>query len=160
MGSKARPFQNDPGEAGGLHKFPTRPAHGENTFSSSTYGLLSNYFAIYFLEKSDESNESKESHELKGSQKVWKRYYIEVRHQIEQNDVPKGFKLQQIIKQAVGRLGIGDDHYASDFKSQLIVLEPIASKKREFIEAFTNEQGRAKPYSVKFVVKPTLSSVN
>ncbi|KAK8034319.1 hypothetical protein PG993_009314 [Apiospora rasikravindrae] len=136
MASKVKPPQNDPGEAAVPHKFPSRPADGGNTFSSKSYDLLANYFAINFLGE---------------SQKAWKRYYIEVRQVTNQNDVPKGFKLQQIIKQAVAKLGIGNDHYASDFKSQLIVMEPIGLEKREFIEHFTNEQGRAKPYSVAFV---------
>ncbi|KAK8136230.1 hypothetical protein PG984_004170 [Apiospora sp. TS-2023a] len=66
-------------------------------------------------------------------------------------DVPKGFKLQQIIKQAVGRLRIAENEFASDFKSHLIVLEPIPPENHEFIEVFTNEQGNGKPYSVRFV---------
>ncbi|KAK8012765.1 hypothetical protein PG991_010140 [Apiospora marii] len=136
MGSKAKPSQDELGKAQAVHRFPSRPAYGRNAFSTGPHSLLANYFAIDFL---------------KGSKKTWKRYNFKVHHTDDKNDVPKGFKLQQIIKQAVRSLGVEDDKYASDFKSQLIVLEGTPLKKREVIEHFTNDQGRAKPYRVQLI---------
>lgn len=138
MGSKAKPSQDGLGQVQTIHRFPSRPSYGINAFSTGTgpHSLLANYFAI------DVS---------KGSKNMWKRYNLEVQHSNDKNDVPKGFKLQQIIKQAVRSLGIGDDKYASDFKSRLIVLEGTPLKKREVIEHLTNDQGRATPYRVQLV---------
>ncbi|KAK6855956.1 ribonuclease H-like domain-containing protein [Apiospora arundinis] len=112
------------------------PAHGTDTYSAGPYTVLANYFAITYRDN---------------FKKTWKRYNVEVEATVAPKVAPKGFKLQQIIRQAAKRLGVDEDKYASDFKSQLIVLNPIPPQDREFTVEFANEQGRTKPYRVKLV---------
>lgn len=96
------------------------------------YTLQANYFVIN-LENPKEL--------------VWKRYYVQVHLTGNTDDVPKGFKLRQIITQALSTMGIATNMYATDFKSQVIVM--AVPKKTTCKEQFTNESGLAKSYDVK-----------
>ncbi|KAK6834728.1 hypothetical protein PG987_009422 [Apiospora arundinis] len=149
MASAAKPSQEGLGET---EMFPIRPGYGGTEFSNVPRGntshpfghtLLTNYFSI--------------DPPASGMAVAWKRYSIQVQATDNSNDAPKGFKLRQLIKQALSSLGISESQYATDFKDQVIVLKGVTPKKLDCKESFTNDRGVVKYYDIKLVGETEIS---